>query len=266
MSDRRAGSRFRRGSVFVVSTVVAGVIGTVVTYYVTRVLTEREPVRPIAVNVNDEPPTIPSFTTSAVEYVMPAGLRPAAPLPSECGEIVKWVKRHGGVSRTTTMFRVIVQGRTDAGVLIENMRARVVKRATAPKGGTAIGCGAGQGEAEPRNIAISLDGLDPTAKYSSGVPGRKDLFGFTLAKGETEIFDITATTGSGTVTWVISLDLVVQGERTTVEVLDNGKPFVTTAAPGARFYNNLVGTWYECPPTAVEDCRPVTASAVRFGV
>ncbi|KAB1128627.1 hypothetical protein F6X68_30880 [Micromonospora sp. AMSO12t] len=253
-----------RGWWFVVAGTVTAVIGGVVGFFVPKAL---DPQRPIAVNVVSNPATVAAWGNDTFSVVLPADARPATPPPLTCGSILDWAHGNGGVDQEATRVRLVVQGASDKGVLIDGMRARPIRRTATPDpGGISLACGGPQGVATPRRIAMDLDRAEPSAEYATKVDGRLPLFGFTLQKGETEVFELTAST-KGTVEWVIVLDLVVDGKAQSVEVTNHGQSFRTTGFVSPRGYRVMAGAdhWVGCAGTP-STCggKPVSPADFRY--
>ncbi|WP_377593045.1 hypothetical protein [Micromonospora eburnea] len=255
-----------KGWWFVVGGVVTAVIGAAASIYVPKWLDPPDE-RPIAINVVSNPATVPAWGNDVFSFVMPAGARPATPPPIDCASVVDWAHANGGVDQDATRVRLVVQGVSDKGVLIEGMRARTIRHSARPApGGISLTCGGGQGTVTPRQVAMDLDKDHPSAEYAVKVDGRLPLFGVTLQRGETEVFELTATT-KGTVEWVIELNLVVGGEPQSVEVTNHGRAFRTTGFIGPRGYRVEAGTehWVECagtPPAC--GTTPVSPVELRY--
>lgn len=250
---------------FVAGTVAAAAIGTVVTIYVTKALDGDDP-NPIAVNVVGNPATVEAWANTQFRVVLPPDARPAEapPAPGDCPGIVDWAHRQGGTDQNDTRVRFSVQGLADQGILIDKLWAHVLRRSATPEpAGVEIRCGGPQGATEVRDVVIDLDAQRPAAAHAQKVEGRLPLFGFTLQKGETEVFQLEAST-TGTVEWLLELELVVAGERQNVKVSNHGAPFRTTAWRPSRRYQVEPGTdyWSEC---AGDVCREnVSPATFRY--
>ncbi|MFI7282586.1 hypothetical protein ACIBOV_20235 [Micromonospora chersina] len=253
-----------RGWWRVIGGTVLAVIGAAAGIYVPKVLDPQDE-RPIAINVVSNPATVPAWGNDVFSFVMPTTARPATHPPLDCPSIVDWAHRNGGVDQETTRVRLVTQGLSDKGVLIQGMHARVLRRSERPDpSGASLTCGGGQGTVTPRQVAMNLDEAVPSAEYATKVDGRLPLFGFTLEKGETEVFELTATT-KGTVEWVIDLDLVVGGESQNVQVTNHGRPFRTTSFVSPHGYRVMAGTdhWVECTGTP-PSCGTTAVSPADF--
>ena len=112
-----------------------------------------------------------------------------------------WASGLGGIDARKTEFRLVVQGNSSLPVVLDGMSARILRRVVISRP-VPVECGTA-GNATVRSNQINLDAHPPLADYRTAY-GTKP-FAFTLNKGDTEIFDITAvTTEPNTVTEVIS--------------------------------------------------------------
>lgn len=98
-----------------------------------------------------------------------------------------------------------------------------------------------QGEAQIRTLAINLDSRNRSASYLT--QGKRSPFGFTLRKGETEVFDITASTAKADMLeWSLLLYLTVDGKEQSIEIRNRGLPFRTVAEHKGTWYD-WTGSW-----------------------
>ena len=172
-----------------------------------------------------------------VSVVLPADARPATPPPLTCGSILDWAHGNGGVDQEATRVRLVVQGASDKGVLIDGMRARPIRRTATPDpGGISLACGGPQGVATPRRIAMDLDRAEPSAEYATKVDGR--LPSDFPAEGETQV-GLTATT-KGTVSGN-GVGLVVDGGGASVEVTNHGQSSAPPASSARAGYRSWPG-------------------------
>jgi hypothetical protein len=167
---------------------------------------------------------------SAAYAIIPSTVRTHGDPGESCDGFHSWVTENHGVYAGQSYLQIAAQGITDKPVLIQKMRVRIIA-SSAPLTGIAVQCH-GQGRAELREIAINLDATPPTVDYKSD---SNAPFGFTLAKGETESFIVTATAAKATYRWKILFDVVVNGAATTLEV--GGKDGFTTTAPPATVWD-----------------------------
>jgi hypothetical protein len=141
-------------------------------------------------------------------------------------------------------LRLIITGQYHSPVLIEGMRARVLKRQ--PPMSETLFYGPPEGEGENIQIAFDLDSTDPVARkfvgYSSyGSLGKPyfDRKHITVKRGEQVVFSIRAFTNKFYCEWEIVIDAVVDGEPQAFTVKDGNRPFRTTA------FANTYGIIYE---------------------
>jgi hypothetical protein len=182
--------------------------------------------QPIAVSIEMNPARTGAFSDEGVALLLPSDTRARDDPGPGCDGFRPWARSHGGIDTGATKLVLIVQGKVDKAVLISGMRVSVISRSS-PMHGIPVAC-ASAGAAQNRAIEINLDRRRPHATYRSGSGAP---FGFTVAKGETETFNVVATTHHGRYRWVIKLDLVVGGRKQTIRVDDHGRPFETTPSP-----------------------------------
>lgn len=145
-----------------------------------------------------------------------------------------WVHELGGVN-TTTNIQLTVQGGKASQVLIQGLRAKIVRRRPA-LAGTAITSPAGGGTPNARIVGIDLDQgrvdyYDPETEQSSAKP-----FALTVGKGEVAVIYVDASTRSSDVDWRLELALVADGNTEIRTIDDRGKPFRTTSDRDAAHY------------------------------
>jgi hypothetical protein len=154
-----------------------------------------------------------------------------------CMGFHSWVADNHGTDAGTTVLQISAQGATDKAVLIQNMRVDIIETSP-PLTGIGVECPTA-GNAQLREIAVNLDATPPTVDYTSD---SNAPFGFTLAKGETESFVVSATAAKATYRWRIEFDVVVDGIADTLEV--GGKDgFTTTVKPHKAWSWNYVDGW-----------------------
>ncbi|WP_147312511.1 hypothetical protein [Thermomonospora umbrina] len=222
---------------------ISAVVGVVVTMGGDEVIEGRS--LPVAIRLHDDPAQIPAFSDTSMRMLVPARPQAAVPVPRRdmcSGGFRSWALRLGGSDSEETRVRLDLQGRSTKGVLISSLTARIVAVHPSPAV-VGVGCDSA-GSASPRDLSIDLDSARPTARYL--VKGRREPFGFTLAKAETEVFNITAYTRRPVVIeWRLHLDLTVDGKSRPIEIDDHGKPFRTSAAPAERQYTWQYDGWHD---------------------
>jgi hypothetical protein len=226
----------RRAAAALGTILVTAIVGWAVTYFAPGIVNPKTDSPPVATNVLDDPAAIDIFSDDGVQMLLPAGaVTPTTPNPPGrwCNGFHDWGRRLGGADVDATKLRLIVQGTTDKAVVITGLGAHILNRKLVT--GLNVGCPSA-GQAQIRVLALDLDSPNPSATHL--IRGKRSPFGFTLRKGETEIFDITATTVKPEmVEWNLRLDLTVDGRPQSIEVQDRGAPFRTVAAPKGSSYD-----------------------------
>jgi hypothetical protein len=179
--------------------------------------------QPLEVAVKDNPARISAFNDQPIYGVIPADVRTTGSPGPGCTGFHDWLKLNKGVDGGITKLQLVVQGKVEKPILISEMRVKVLHK-LAPVTGIPVGC-LPAANANYRAIEIDLDADPPRVKYLFD----KKTFGFTVQAGEFENFNIVAVTTRGHYTWLIELDLVVDGDQRTIEVGTPSAPFETTA-------------------------------------
>lgn len=224
----------RRAATTLGTVFTTAVISWAVAFYAPGVASHKTE-NAVVTDVQDDPFGISTFNNLSVEMFVPASAvspRPRNPPIDYCNGFHDWGRSLGGADVNTTHLRLIVQGTTDSAVIITGLSARVLDRKAV--NGLYVEC-TSEGEAQIRVLTVNLDSPNPSASYH--VEGRLSPFGFTLKKGETEVFDVAASTSSSMMTdWDLILHLTVDGKEQSIEVQDRGKPFRTVAEHTAKWY------------------------------
>jgi hypothetical protein len=211
---------------------------------------------PLAVTVKDNPARIGAFLDQSIYGVIPADVRTTGSPGPGCDEFRDWLKLNKGVDGGDTKLQLIVQGKVAKPILISEMRVKVLHKLP-PVTGIPVSCPSAA-EAKYRPIEIDLDADPPRVKYQFG----KKAFGFTVGAGETETFNIVATTTRGHYTWLIELDLVVDGDQRTIEIGSPGAPFETTARQSSGDWEwDYEGGW----SAALDTPRPGIPEKISAG-
>jgi hypothetical protein len=195
---------------------------------------------PLSFTIEDNPARIPTFNDFGEDFVIPKGTTIIGGPGQGCERFHPWGTRLGGVPAQFTMLRLVIQGRESRSILIAGMRARIIERRP-PLVGTHVVCPSA-GEAQIRSIDIDLDKASPEGQYKT--PSGSKPFGFTIARNETEIFDIQAFTKKCYCKWFLELDLIIDGESLVQTKTNNGRPFETTAVSSSQRYEwDYASTW-----------------------
>ncbi|MFC5644814.1 hypothetical protein [Kitasatospora cinereorecta] len=187
--------------------VLATVVTTAATWGCTWLLTSATEADPIAISFTSDPQQIAGSPSAGRQMLIPPTQRTVGTPGAGCDGFHAWGVANHAVDSGVTTVQIIAQGQTDSAVLIRAMKIKVLAKAV-PLQGIATVC-ATAGGVSSRGLATNLDDIQPEVSYS-GAEGSP--FGFTLAKGETESFNLTATAEAGYYRWQIVLDTVVDGK------------------------------------------------------
>ncbi|WP_053851993.1 helix-turn-helix transcriptional regulator [Streptomyces sp. NRRL B-24085] len=164
------------------------------------------------------------------------------PPPPTAQDAANWAGTLGALHGRQTMVQISVQGRDSTAVVLEDLRVRVVSRATPAQGNSYAmeqGCG---GALTPRYFSVDLDKDRPIAHSQSGNDGGNVIpavrMPYRVSSEDPEVLLVTAETESCDCAWYLELDWSSQGRTGTVRVDDHGRPFRTTAIKGLPRY------WY----------------------
>ncbi|MFD5733539.1 hypothetical protein ACFWIY_11970 [Streptomyces sioyaensis] len=144
-----------------------------------------------------------------------------------CAGFWDWARKRGAVDDGSTMLQLTVTNSGSNAALITGMRAEVLSRtpvshmveATCPT----------QGEAQVYAVNMNLDEPQPVGVYQK--EGKHHPLDFTVAAGELETFLVTADITHGASKWKLAVDVVEDGQKRTLMVDNDGKPFATAARP-----------------------------------
>jgi hypothetical protein len=239
-------------------TVLTALVGAGVTWTVNYVREANfEPSDAVKLSVETDPGKMSGVSSAGRSAIIPSTVRThGSPFNKDggCDGFHSWVADNHGVDAGETILQINGQGTTDKAVLIQNMRVSIIETAP-PLTGIAVRCPAA-GNAQLRAIAVNLDATPPTVDYTSD---SNAPFGFTLAKGETESFVVSATAAKATYRWGIEFDVVVDGVAATLEVgVKDG--FTTTVRPHKDWDWNYIDGWELYDPDASSIPPTVAAS------
>lgn len=201
---------------------------------------------PLSITVEGDPKFIAGVGDSGHSAVIPDYIPIAgSPGPLGCLGFHQWVRDNQGIDETTTFLQVVVQGNIDDSVLITGLRARILEERP-PLRGVPVTCPTA-GTVEFHQTSIDLDTKPPAVSYSKIEPAP---FGVTLGKGESAAYSLEAVARMAWYQWVLEMDLVVHGEKQTIEITDNGTPFNTTAGTATSHWEwNYRDTWRRYAPS-----------------
>lgn len=207
-------------------TALTAAVGWAVNYFATLAATPKSP--PISATVMADPAKIPFFSDFSQNAVLPNSRDIGTP-GRGCNGFHNWMLRNKGVP-TAAQFQLVIQSDTSKAVLVEDMRVRML-RELPELNGPAVSCPSA-GHVNFRPININLDSSPPTISYR--INNQSAPFGFTLSEGETEVFDITASSRKAHYIFDIQLNLVIGGQPQTLIVTDNGQPFAVSATKATK--------------------------------
>lgn len=206
----------------IATTALTAAVSWLVTESLSSVERRRDNGTPLAISVESNPGRISAFNDQR-NYVVVPSEGAAAMAPSGCADLVDWARLNNGIDGDSTKLQLVVQHRLAVPVLISAMKVKILERLP-PVTGTAYEC-TPAAEAQFRAISVDLDTDPPRVRYDS--TGGHKPFGFTVSDGEIETFNVIATTEQCYCKWVIELDVVVEGKKQTLQVMDKGRPFQT---------------------------------------
>jgi hypothetical protein len=193
----------------------------------------------IKLSVERDPVKMTRVDSAGRSAIIPSSVATHGTPGPGCHGFHSWVADNQGVDAGKTVVQIDAQGVTDKSAAINNMRVSIID--TSPSlTGIAVTCPSA-GNLRVHAAAINLDATPPTVDYTSDPDASQ---GYTLAKGETESFIVSATAAKATYRWKIEFDVVVNGVADTLEV--GGKDgFTTTAAPvtGSAWEWNYQDGW-----------------------
>ncbi|MEU9158143.1 helix-turn-helix domain-containing protein [Streptomyces sp. NPDC048417] len=165
---------------------------------------------------------------------------PPPPVPQDAGT---WAATQNAVHGHDTIVQISVQGRSSTAVVLEDLRVRVVGRATPAPGiaySMADGCGGGL---TPRYFDVDLDKDRPLARPVAGEgPDGQTVstmrLPYRVSSTDPEVLRVNARTEGCDCRWYLELDWSSQGRSGTVRIDDHGRPFRTSSIKGLPHY------WY----------------------
>ncbi|MYX32952.1 helix-turn-helix domain-containing protein [Streptomyces sp. SID8377] len=164
---------------------------------------------------------------------------PPPPVPQDAAP---WARTQGAVHGGHTIVGISVQGRTDAAVVLEALRVRVVGRAAPVKGtvySTGQGCGS---DISPRSFTVNLDMDRPIARPSPGSEHATSTpalrMPYRVSSKDPEVLLVDARTAHCDCRWYLELDWSSQGHTGTERIDDHGLAFRTSSIEGLPRY------WY----------------------
>jgi hypothetical protein len=173
---------------------------------------------------------------SAYWFASSASMLPPPPEGlNACYGRYEWSRRLKGIEAERTLIRVTVSATGSQPVAITGFQVHVLSRRAPAKDGVTADC-PGLGSSGPSAVHLVIADLDdnPVAieSYPVGSSKPDPTFTFTLAPGESQVFDLLARSIACLCTWDGSLEVTVGGEEQTVPIEEHSRPFLTTALSG----------------------------------
>ncbi|MGP3967238.1 helix-turn-helix domain-containing protein [Streptomyces sp. 6N223] len=149
-----------------------------------------------------------------------------------------WVTALGGVAAGEQWVRLTVQGTGENTVVLEGLEVRVVERDTPlPWNDYVMGVDACGGPVETRHFGVDLDAGRPEVTPEAG---QRD-FPYQVSETDPEVYYVTARTQAHDVNWYLELEWSSGGQRGTVRIDDDGRPFRTSGNAARPAYDYPLG-------------------------
>ncbi len=195
-----------------------------------------------AVTGSEEPPplTVKVLTerTRRSAFVFEKRLSELPPRPANMtgNARLAWAKRNGGIDAFTTKVKVVVQGRTDASVILLGLDVDVVSRGRPPTGTLLPPEGAGG--IGVRYFEVDLDQRSPEAELgqlNEPIPGQRPInFPYKVSLSDPKVFILYGNTQRSTAGGRRSCaGNPATGEGTSA-IRDGDEPFRTASGSAAR--------------------------------
>jgi hypothetical protein len=196
--------------------------------------------KPVQVVLVSQPDVIKSLDSiENYEFVVRRPIASVGAPPHGSSELGRynWGKSMGGIDAGSTVLRLVIRGRSDSPVILDNLEVEVAD-ARPPLRGTLVSY-LGQGAGEPvRFFEINLDHQPATVKYLQKGEDTA-VFPYRVSKTDVEVFDIYAYTLRHDVRWRLRLDYTSADKQGTMVFDDQGRPFETTAVAERNAWHEL---------------------------
>jgi hypothetical protein len=223
---------------------------------------------PLRFTVAVDPDAYTAGHAFALQGEPPTGDLPEVP---SCQEVRRWAMRYGAIDGGRTHLKITVEGLSSSPVLIESMHARVESREE-PIDETLVSCLV-EGEIGIIGIGFNLDEQPSVARtlLENGGLGEPYFAGsnISVAEGEVLALAVTAFAEHCSCKGRIDVNAVVEGERRTFTLDDNGRPFQTTAIVTLPEHRLALygGEWAKCEGPVIcfqgEDPSPITGRYLK---
>jgi hypothetical protein len=262
--------RWLQAAAAIIVTGVLAAVGTLVYNTIHDAFTDK-----FRVTVESNPDRITTRTGAlGGSYVIAKSIQSIGAPPNKANNCIgryDWAHSIGGIDADSTSARVTIEGTTDNVVQIKGIAPKIIS-SSPPSVGSHLTCPGRGGSPEVRSVAIDLDAKPPTAltvdKTGAVVP-----FFFTVNKGQTETFDISAITAKCDCEWNVEISVNVDGKDETFTIMAKGsRNFRTTSSLDAKMYQWIDGRWTDVatapqlpqPSAAPEDLPKSVPDVCRY--
>jgi hypothetical protein len=219
-----------------------------------------------AANISAEGPltvAVQSLGVCGVEWVVPGGVQTidtSSPFNVDMARSWRdWPPAANGATGAPHDVLIFVQGRSDAEVIITDLKVRVVERSDPPPIATVLSAQCGDSGAF-RWLEVDLDKSPPATiprfdanaakAIAEEVPARQLTpikFPYEVSISDAEPFLITAQTQGCDCKWIAEVSWASEGKTGTLVVNDDGKPFrsITTTGADGQCKVGVTGTTCE---------------------
>jgi len=160
---------------------------------------------------------------------------PTEPPPVASMEGWEWGRRHGGEDLTFTHVLLRLQATQDRTIVVE--RPRVTRTVRPITSGIICGPeGVGGNGLDLRRFFIDLDADEPEVEYVDASSDERETAQFSMRKGDTEAFLVTAQALADRHEWYLEIPCLVDGQRVVLTAKNGKRPFVTVGRRGVQAY------------------------------
>jgi hypothetical protein len=189
--------------------------------------------QPIHVHIEQDPDIIYANDPNWVSFPYFFPNRSAGDIPpppqGKCTAWWKWARELGGEPAGLMELQVTITAWEDLRVIVDALRIEIVSTPTPPIGTTVV-CPVGGADLVHQQLAVTLSEFASSViPRAAGSAEATNNFAFSLGPNETCRFSLSVTPSDEPIQcyeWVALLDLLVNNERKTVTVDNDGRPFV----------------------------------------
>lgn len=165
---------------------------------------------------------------------------------NSCSGRYAWAKdRYDAVDADSTPARITLEGRKEEQVQLFDVEVKRLEVKEAPRSGVHLACPGKGAQPDVRTLSVELDRRSP-AVTATDTSGKPIPLLFTVKKGESEVFDLTAFTTDCDCEWEVILRLR-HGQKVYEESLG---PFRTASSLQVTTYHWADGDWVDIDGSA----------------